>query len=145
MKRIILIACVKSKRKMQSKAIELYTSTLFKKSLEYSRLLNPDQIYILSAKYGLVFTDQVIEPYDLTLNNMATYEIRKWAKRVLDQLKLVTDLEKDNFIILAGQNYRKYLLSSIKHYEIPLEGLQFGFQLQRLEKLIEERKHGKPS
>jgi hypothetical protein len=97
----------------------------------------------LSAKYGLVSSEEVIEPYELTLNNMPTSEIKKWSKRVLDQLSSVTDLKNDNFIILAGQNYRKYLIPHIKHYEIPLEGLGFGPQLRRLDELIEEIKHGK--
>jgi cytoplasmic iron level regulating protein YaaA (DUF328/UPF0246 family) len=143
MKKIILIACVKTKRETPSKAIDLYISPLFKKSLEYAQLLNPDKIYVLSAKYGLVSSEEVIEPYELTLNNMPTSEIKKWSKRVLDQLSSVTDLKNDNFIILAGQNYRKYLIPHIKHYEIPLEGLGFGPQLRRLDELIEEIKHGK--
>jgi endonuclease III len=142
-KKIILIACVKTKRETPSKAIDLYISPLFKKSLEYAQLLNPDKIYVLSAKYGLVSSEEVIEPYELTLNNMPTSEIKKWSKRVLDQLSSVTDLKNDNFIILAGQNYRKYLIPHIKHYEIPLEGLGFGSQLRRLDELIEEIKHGK--
>ena len=143
MKKIVLIACVKSKRTMPSKAIDLYTSSLFKKSLEYAQLLNPNQIYILSAKYGLVSSEEIIEPYDLTLNNMSSHEIKDWSKRVLCQLSSVTDLVNDSFIILAGQNYRKYLLPNISHYELPLEGLAFGYQLQRLDKLIKERKRGK--
>ena len=145
MSKIVLIACVKKKRKTPSKAIELYTSSLFKKSLEYAQLLDHDRIYVLSAKYGLVFSEEVIKPYNLTLNDMRAQEIRNWSNRVLVQLSEKTDLEKDNFIILAGQKYRKYLLPHIAHYELPLEGLQIGYQLQRLDQLIEERKRGKPS
>lgn len=137
-----MIACVKTKRKIPSKAIDLYVSSLFTKSREYAHLLHPDHIYILSAKYGLVSSEEIIKPYNLTLNKMSTAEIKDWSKRVLHQLSSVTDLDNDSFTILAGQNYRKYLLPHMTHYHIPLEGLAFGYQLQQLDRLIEEIKHG---
>jgi len=52
-KKIVLISCVKSKRKYPAKAKDLYTSTLFQSNLQYAYQLKPDAIYILSAKYGL--------------------------------------------------------------------------------------------
>jgi cytoplasmic iron level regulating protein YaaA (DUF328/UPF0246 family) len=141
MKHIILISCVSKKQSMPSKAQDLYISTLFRKNLAFAKTLNPDQIFILSAKYGLVGLDEVIEPYDLTLNTMPAREIRQWALRVLSQLTEHTDLQNDEFIFLAGEKYRKYLLPHIKQYEIPLQGLKIGEQLQRLTQLIEEA-HG---
>ncbi|MEA3328081.1 MAG: hypothetical protein U9R53_12395 [Chloroflexota bacterium] len=102
MKKIVLIACVKTKLETPSKAIELYISHLFKKSLEYAQLLDPDCIYVLSAKYGLVSSEEVIEPYNLTLNDMHTFEIKKWSERIVNQLSLVTNLRNDKFVILAG-------------------------------------------
>lgn len=73
---------------------------------------------------------------------MSTPEIKEWSKRVLHQLSSLTDLDNDSFTILAGQKYRKYLLPYISHYKLPLTGLAIGYQLQKLNKLIEERKHG---
>lgn len=52
-------------------AKDMYVSDLFKKSLEYARRLNPAKIYILSAKYGLLELDDMIEPYEITLNEMS--------------------------------------------------------------------------
>lgn len=52
-KKIGLISCVSKKLNCKTKAKDLYTSPLFKYSLAYARKLNPDKIYILSAKYGL--------------------------------------------------------------------------------------------
>lgn len=132
MKRIVLISCVSKKRSFRVKAKDLYISPLFKKNLAYAWRLNPDAIYILSAKYGLVDLETEIEPYDLTLNNMSTGEIRHWAQRVLEQLNQVTDLRGDHFIFLAGMKYRKYLLPHIASYEVPVEGLPIGKQLQYL-------------
>jgi cytoplasmic iron level regulating protein YaaA (DUF328/UPF0246 family) len=132
MKKIVLISCVSQKRTQRSKAKDLYLSTLFKKNLAYARRLNPDAIYILSAKYGLLNLETEIDPYNLTLNTMSASEIRSWAEKVLQQLSQVANLNDDHFIFLAGMKYRKYLLPHLRSYEIPLEGLTIGRQLQAL-------------
>lgn len=113
MKRIVLISCVSQKRSYRSKARDLYISALFKKNLAYARRLNPDAIYILSAKHGLLDLETEIEPYNLTLNTMSAAEIRIWSELVLQQLRQVADLQQDHFIFLAGMKYRKYLLSHL--------------------------------
>ena len=132
MKKIVLISCVSQKRSHRSKAKDLYVSALFKKFLAYARRLNPDAIYILSAKYGLLDLETEIDPYNLTLNTMSAGEIRNWADRVLQQLHQVANLQDDHFIFLAGMKYRKNLLPNLRSYEIPLEGLTIGKQLQAL-------------
>ena len=132
MKKIVLISCVSQKRSYRSKSKDLYISTLFKKNLAYARRLNPDVIYILSAKYGLLDLETEIDPYNQTLNTMSTGEIRIWADKVLQQLRQVANLHDDHFIFLAGMKYRKYLLLNLRSYEIPLEGLTIGKQLQAL-------------
>jgi cytoplasmic iron level regulating protein YaaA (DUF328/UPF0246 family) len=132
MKKIVLISCASKKRSQKSKARELYISDLFKKELQYARRLSPDQIFILSAKYGLVGMDDEIEPYDLTLNTMSSSEIKQWAHGVLRQLGEEVDLQNDQFVFLAGEKYRKYLLPYMTHVEIPLVGLTIGKQLQFL-------------
>jgi hypothetical protein len=75
-----------------------------------------------------------IEPYNLTLNNMTEKEIKEWAVKVINQLGYKTDLNNDHFIFLAGNKYRKYLVSYLKSYEVPLEGLPIGRQLQYLKR-----------
>jgi cytoplasmic iron level regulating protein YaaA (DUF328/UPF0246 family) len=132
MKKIVLISCASQKRSSRSKAKDLYISALFKKNLAYARRLNPDTIYILSAKYGLLDLDTEIEPYNLTLNTMSAGNIRNWAERVLQQLREVVDVRQDHFIFLAGIKYRKYLIPHLVSYEIPMEGLTIGKQLQAL-------------
>jgi hypothetical protein len=42
----------------------------------------PVSLYIISAKYGLVHEDQVLEPYDETLSGLPLEEIKRWARRV---------------------------------------------------------------
>lgn len=136
MKTIVLISCVNQKLDTKAKAKNLYISPLFIKNLNYAKSLSPDHIFILSAKYGLVGLEEEIEPYDKTLNILRSYEVKYWAKSVLDELKRWTDLENDNYIFLAGNKYRKFLLPEIKNYEIPMEGLSIGRQLQWLNKQL---------
>ena len=136
MKKIVLISCVKSKLDHPAKAKDLYTSTLFRYNLEYARHLNPDAIYILSAKYGLLDLDQVIEPYEMTLNNMPEFDRKVWSMRVLAALRQKADLKSDLFIFLAGEKYRHHLLPAMSHYEIPLEGLALGQQMQELKRRL---------
>jgi len=58
---------------------------------------------------------------------------------VISQIKKVADLERDHFVILAGDRYRKYLVPHLTSYDVPLEGLRIGEQLQRLGVLHESR------
>jgi hypothetical protein len=132
MRKIVLISCVSKKLPYKSKARDLYISPLFQKNMIYAQKLKPDRIFILSAKYGLLNLDTEIEPYNLTLNNMSTSQIKNWAENVLKQLSEQTDLEKDHFVFLAGLKYRKYLIPHIASYEVPLEGMSIGKQLQYL-------------
>lgn len=133
-KTIVLISCVSQKLNHKARAKDLYTSPLFKKNLQYARSLSPDKIFILSALYGLLEPDDEIAPYNVTLNEMRADEIKAWSARVVAQLKAKTDITTDEFIFLAGANYRKYLIPYITHYQIPMEGLQIGKQLHWLTK-----------
>lgn len=127
--RIILISCASKKLDKPARTSDLYISPLFKKNLQYAKKLNPDKIFILSAKYGLLELDKIINPYNITLNNMKIDKRKDWAKKVLTQLDNKTDLSKDKFIFLAGKKYREYLISKMKNYKIPMKGLGIGKQL----------------
>ncbi|RWN37530.1 DUF6884 domain-containing protein [Mesorhizobium sp.] len=129
MKTIVLISCGKTKHHSRSRASNLYRGDLFKKSLAYARSLEPDAIYILSAKHGLVGLDDELDPYELTLTKMGIKERRAWAKGVCEQLSEHVDLTRDRLIFLAGDVYRKHLTPFVKTYSMPLEGLSFGRQL----------------
>ncbi len=69
-KTILLIACVSKKGEIATKAKDLYISQLFKSSYRYGKGLKPDNTFILSALYGLLDPEQIIEPYNVTLSNV---------------------------------------------------------------------------
>jgi len=133
-KRIVLISCVKSKTTGPNPAQDLYISDLFQKSSAYAKLIG-DSWYILSAKYGLLSPDQVIEPYEKTLNEMGVGERKSWAKSVMSDLaKIVTP--GDEVVFLAGVKYRENLIQPLtkmgSKISVPMEGLSFGNQLKWL-------------
>lgn len=129
---IVLLSCVKLKRDHRCRAGDMYTSDLFHKMMAYAESLKPKRIFILSAKYGLLSPDDVIEPYNLTLKKRKASERRLWARSVIDALRQSCDLAADQFVFLAGVPYRENLVPHIKHYTVPMEGLDFGTQLQWL-------------
>jgi len=135
MKNIVLISCVKAKRDYETEAVNLYISPYFKYNYKYALMLKPDAIYILSAKYGLTALNQKIKPYELTLNNFKVHEIREWANIVNKDIADEFDVDNTNFTFLAGNNYRRFLIPEMKHYEVPFKGLGIGYQLGELKKL----------
>jgi cytoplasmic iron level regulating protein YaaA (DUF328/UPF0246 family) len=138
MQRVVLISCVRQKLAHRAKARDLYVSTLFKLSLAFAQKLQPDAIFILSAKYGLVHADDEIDPYDLTLNTMPAAEVKAWAERVLRDLQVRTNVDTDRFTFLAGDKYRKYLQPHLRFVEVPMLGLPIGKQLQFLKRRLSE-------
>jgi len=137
MRKIVLISCVSKKQEQKSKARDLYTSPLFRYNLKYARSLHPHKIFILSAKYGLIDLDEEIEPYNLTLNKMSSDDIRSWSEKILESLKKVSNIQEDEFIFLAGERYRRYLIPFLKNYKVPLMGLGIGKQLKFLKENTE--------
>ena len=134
MRKIVLISCVSKKLDRKSTAENIYISSLFKKNLTYAKSLNPSEIYILSAEHGVLKLTDQIEPYDKTLNNMRSNEIKEWSKKVISELKNLTDLKNDEFTFLAGEKYRKFLIPELNNVKIPMKGLKIGKQLQWLTK-----------
>lgn len=149
MKKIVLIACVAKKVDKISKAQDLYESTLFKSSLAYAKALKPDKILILSALHHVLELNDVIEPYDVTLSNvpkkkrkpglkiLTASEKKEWGKAVINILSTKTDLKKDRFVVLAGQEYIKPIKDSITNLENPLNKLPQGKRVKYLKSQID--------
>ena len=88
--------------------------------------------------------DKEIEPYDVTLSNVPKAKRRSgqtiltsrekldWGKRIIEQLSKETDLQNDEFIVLAGKEYLKPIIKDISRCENPLEGLKIGKRLKFL-------------
>ena len=119
-------------------AKDLYDSALFKKSRAYAER-GFDAWYVLSAKHGLVAPDAVLEPYNLTLNELGVAARRAWADRVLGQLRSHI-AAGDSVTFLAGKRYREFLEEPLRamgvDVRVPLQGLRIGEQLARLDEMV---------
>ena len=80
MRKIALVSCVSKKQTSLMPAKDLNCSDWFIKVSKYVQII-ADQWFILSAKHGLVHPDEMIAPYDKTLNKMKADERREWARK----------------------------------------------------------------
>ena len=144
MRRIALISCSKSKQNYPCPARELYApSQLFSLSYQYAKKV-ADEVYVLSARYGLLAEEDVVAPYDLTLTDLPKHRQRDWANYVLCQMGERFDLNRDVFVILAGRNYYKNLLPHLVHTALPLGNLRIGPRLSFLEQELARLSRGDP-
>ncbi|WP_413299667.1 DUF6884 domain-containing protein [Bacillus sp. 1P10SD] len=132
MSKFALISCTKLKKDYPCPAKEMYLeSQLFKKAVSYIEKQEYNDWFILSAKYGLVDQETVIEPYDLTLNNMKAVDRKKWS---IDVFKQIKELQPHQLDLYAGKKYREFLIPLLEmngiKCKVPLEGLGIGEQLK---------------
>ena len=130
MKGIGLVSCTKSKAGHAMPAKNLYLpSSLFRKARAYCERTYDDW-YILSAKHGVLHPESVVEPYDVTLNNMSIDIRREWGKQVWSGLRTLLPCV---FYFHTGARYRDtvipYFRESRVQFYIPLEGLRVGEQM----------------
>lgn len=134
---IVIITCGKAKQSCPAKAIDIYIGSVFKGKLKYAKMLYPEApIYILSAKYGIIPADLIIEPYDLMVPDKENDFFRDWSNKVTNQLHIF-DKEED-IVFLGNQHYFKPVnayFRGTKH--APLLGLSPGKQLARLSEELE--------
>jgi cytoplasmic iron level regulating protein YaaA (DUF328/UPF0246 family) len=137
--RVALVSCVKQKRQSASPAQDLYLSQLFRGLRRYAET-HADTWYILSAEHGVLRPDEVVAPYELTLNTMPKAERLAWADRVQRQLLELLPADAQ-IILLAGLRYREQIEPFLRKrgfsVTVPLEGLKIGEQLQRLKQAAE--------
>ncbi len=124
-----LISCSKTKSGHRDTARNMYASPLYRKSVLLAESWGLT-FSILSAKYGLLHPDQVIEPYDLTLKGATKQAKREWAMKVDSQIRAATDRK---LVILAGDDYFSPLLEAGQKqplsYLAPMQGLSLGNRL----------------
>lgn len=132
---VCLVAGTRTKRDGARRAEELYDSALFHKSRRYARA-HFDRWYILSARYGLVDPDRIIEPYDVTLEGMAEAARMAWSLLILRAV-LRRAKADDAITLLAGDDYREFLVPELEArgytVHVPLAGMRIGEQLRWLD------------
>tara|TARA_B110000444_G_scaffold197342_1_gene188161 strand:+ start:5334 stop:5954 length:621 start_codon:yes stop_codon:yes gene_type:complete len=154
---LVLIACSKTKSfdskksSQKKKAIDAYSSPLFKKSVMWAKNRNKE-IQIMSAKHMLIPTAKEIQNYDLSLNDLNAKQRKQWASKVSKEISEgwqhgIYDgqwmgMQVGNPIkkvyLLGGKNYTKDLKPLLENQGIkvmePLEGMEIGERLSYLNK-----------
>lgn len=124
---VFLVQCVSQKGDDAAAARDLYTSDWFKKARAYVESQG-GRWFILSALHGLVRPDEVVAPYDLTLNDLPKAKREAWGRRVAAQLSAAVAPDAP-VVILAGRNYRDPLQAwAGDRAAVPMEGLGIGQQ-----------------
>ena len=131
---LILTGCSKNKLNTEQEvpAEELYTGTLFRFVKEYADSINAD-LYIISAKYGLISRNTLIKTYDKVLRTYADAEsLRPEIERELSLLHG----GYDQILVIAGDKYRRTLkgIADERYYFLKTSGI--GHTLHLLKEQI---------
>lgn len=139
---LCLVSCVSMKLPAPVPARDLYISPWFCKARALVEAIGWPW-FILSAKYGLVDPDAVIEPYERTLKSMRANERREWARGVLEALDRPLQ-GVDSVVFFAGQAYRELLEPALCkrgiRVHVPMMGLGIGKQLSWLDQQVSTRR-----
>jgi cytoplasmic iron level regulating protein YaaA (DUF328/UPF0246 family) len=141
--KVALIGCTKQKRKIKSRALDLYdVSPYFVKRRKYAEgVIQADKIFILSALHELLPAKQEVEPYNVCLRDLSRNARKIWAEHVLNQIN--SELNKnDEIFILSGSDYSKDLYPLLisdgyKHVRQVLNGKGgIGLQMKWLDEEV---------
>lgn len=124
------VACAKTKRVGTHPARDIYVSPLFRKAFTFA-ITNCEQVFILSAKYGLLLPSKEILSYDQSLTTMNRNERALWSATVALKIHEVAS-KKDGLFFYCGRLYRDELMSTLSpsyRCYAPLAGLSIGKQL----------------
>ncbi|PLC47963.1 hypothetical protein CR159_20720 [Pollutimonas subterranea] len=104
---VVLVSCGKRKLDVPAAARDLYVSERFRQARKFAELYGAEW-FIISAKYGLVFPDQVLNPYDLDLNALPIRDKLTWGDRILSELSK-NELLNQHLVVLASEVYSEIL------------------------------------
>lgn len=129
-----LVGCGKAKKDDPAPAADLYTSSYFGLKRKWAEE-NAERWAILSAKYGIVFPDTEIPPYDVTVGD-PDHDADDWARKVDAQLLTLGWRNVDEVAVLAGSRYTdplddvfsKYSDAHDAPFRFLLEGMGIGEQ-----------------
>lgn len=123
----IFLSCTKEKAKHRCRAHEMYMpSPLFAKSYEYAKSLNPDKMYILSAKHHLLPLSREIAPYNKTLNDASVEERKEWTEEVVKQMKKAGIDFNAKTYFFCGEKYIEFLKDYFPNHKSIYTGKQIG-------------------
>ncbi len=144
MKTLCIVACGKRKiwdespEKGPVKAQNLYTGSFTKKCIEYAKKSDFDLWCILSAKYGFLFPDEVVQgQYNECFHNRSSNSVT--LKELSSQIRFKKLNKYEKVIILGGNYYTEMIKKLFHEKEIynPLNGCKgIGHMMKKLNDLV---------
>ncbi|WP_329557026.1 DUF6884 domain-containing protein [Streptomyces sp. NBC_00696] len=132
---LVVIPCGSRKLDHPARAADLYTGSYHRACRTAAEALRPDRLLILSARYGLLDLDDVIEPYDTPHGTKESVT----AQLLLEQAMLRNIVRLDPVIALGGARHVGLIHSVWPHALTPLTGTRgMGEQMARLAALRNE-------
>jgi len=150
--RVVLVACGASKLDHPAPAKDLYTGQLFQKARAYAERVGAAW-FILSAKYGVLHPERIVEPYDARVPT-AKADRRRWGiitrndlnRKLIRELGIVLEKRGNRLAfprrcaeleLLAGRDYVDPLMEAWGDTDAfaildPLQGLMIGERLSWL-------------
>lgn len=129
----VLIGCVSQKHDTAMPARKLYRSELFRRRRLWAEASGKPW-WIVSAEYGLVHPDEIIEPYDTRIAAQPLAVRQRIAAQVAGRLEEdLGSLAGTSLELHAGDEYYQAVAPTLRAKGAtvfrPLEGLRFGEQL----------------
>lgn len=149
---VCLVGCGKSKLESAATVRDLYTSPLFKKSVELAELIAPRATYVVSAsRKAPLSLDGWMVPYD---RKLSARDAPEWAAWMVSGILLHTmhTAPSIRVVLFMGETYARPLIREIEArrrkltmWRAPvdlLQGLQIGDRLSFLNLAIKKLKEG---
>ena len=123
--RVLLVSCGAAKLKVPAPAQDLYVGSLTRAAIGHAQA-SGGPWYIVSARYGLLRPERVIEPYNLSVLDMGPNQRREWGSRVAHELRGVHP-ELVEVEVHMGEGYLRHLRPWFPwDITAPLAGLEIG-------------------
>ncbi|MER5344789.1 DUF6884 domain-containing protein [Streptomyces mirabilis] len=126
---LVVIPCGSRKLGRRARAADLYVGSYHRACRRAADALRPDRLLILSARYGLLDLDDVIDPYDTP--HGAADAIT--ARALLQQATVRDIVLLDPVVALGGARHAGLVRTIWPHARTPLAGTRgMGEQMARL-------------
>lgn len=106
---LVITECTKKKlgynSSIKTSAKQMYQGRLFKTVRRYCEVMGFDYV-IISAKYGLLHPDDIIEGYDMVLRTKE--DVKRIQPQVDEKLRPILK-NYDKIVVIAGKQYREVL------------------------------------
>ncbi len=114
MKRCLILSCTRTKREDEGKlpALERYDGPTFRVVRKFLRegnqVLQNVDIYVLSARYGLMSAEERVENYDQRMTTARANELRS---KTLEKLGQIFNCQYDEVFLALGRSYMEAIAS----------------------------------